>query len=150
MKYNSTQKRVFSSLLLSAGFVLFPSLALASYQPGQTLDPACPPSDGTCVVVPSTSQWTTSGSNIYFNTGNVGIGTTSPGSALSVQGNTLLSGNTSLGGTLKDLQGTPQSLFNSWAPRLWELADGTSLNPVTTSGATFKISRTEAVASTTC
>jgi hypothetical protein len=78
--------RVFSSLILSAGFVLFPSLVLASYQPGQTLDPACPPSDGTCVVVPSTGQWTTSGSNIIYTAGKVGIGTSSLSAVLSVEG----------------------------------------------------------------
>ena len=33
------------------------------------------------------SQWTTSGSNIYYNTGNVGIGTLTPGYLLELAGN---------------------------------------------------------------
>lgn len=35
----------------------------------------------------STSQWTTSGTNIYYNTGNVGIGTATPGNLLTVASN---------------------------------------------------------------
>jgi len=34
----------------------------------------------------SSTQWVTSASNIYFTGGNVGVGTTSPGNTLSVQG----------------------------------------------------------------
>jgi len=38
------------------------------------------------------SLWTASGSNAYFNSGNVGIGTTSPGQALQVNGNIGMTG----------------------------------------------------------
>ena len=39
---------------------------------------------GNLTVIGGTSQWTTSGTSIFYNTGNVGIGTVSAGSILQV------------------------------------------------------------------
>lgn len=43
------------------------------------------------------SQWTSSGANIYFNVGNVGVGTNSPAYPFDVSGNTRLVGSLAVG-----------------------------------------------------
>ena len=49
------------------------------------------------------SQWTTSSSNIYYGTGNVGIGTSSPAQALDIVGNEQVSGSILLKGSSAQL-----------------------------------------------
>lgn len=45
--------------------------------------------------------WSKSGNNVYYNGGNVGIGTAAPTSSLSVSGNVAVSGNVSVSGTVQ-------------------------------------------------
>ncbi|WP_408097913.1 beta strand repeat-containing protein [Peredibacter sp. HCB2-198] len=80
------------------------------------------------------SQWTTAGSNIYYNTGNVGIGVLSPGYALEVQGiaaanNFLLKGPSSRTITLS----APASLLATYALNL-PISAGSNNQVLTTDG----------------
>jgi hypothetical protein len=83
-----------ATLAISGGIFTTASSTLMN---GINLTAGCFAVNSTCVGGGGAgSQWTTTGSNIYYNTGNVGIGTTSPFSALSVSTTTASSPTTSL------------------------------------------------------
>src|SRR3989338_26652 len=65
----------------------------------------------------ATSQWTSAGSNIYYNGGNVGVGTTAPGEKLDVAGSIQAQGATAGSNriVLKDTSGSPRTW--EWYPQ---------------------------------
>lgn len=86
------------------------------------------------------SQWTTSGANIFYNSGNVGIGTSSPTSKLHVAGDGRVTGNFVVDG---NIAAKYQDLAE-WVPAATQLAvgtvvvlDATTSNQVTSSNTSY-------------
>lgn len=82
------KKQYLYSNLFAWGVVL---LLIGNYVFGWTTPTQDPPGGN---ITPSFSQWSSSGSDIYYNDGNVGIGTSTPGAKLEVVGQLKITGGT--------------------------------------------------------
>jgi hypothetical protein len=87
-----------ANYVLKAGDTMSGALAMGANQitgladPSLASDAATKNYVDTQVATKTSSQWTTAGSNIHFNTGNVGLGTSTPAQKLDVIGNIALTG----------------------------------------------------------
>jgi hypothetical protein len=109
MKFRFLRSRTLGYLLFVA-FSIFPMVASATqYQPGQTLNPSCPPTDPTCVVIPNTTsssfQATSTTATSTF-AGSVSVAGTSSSTNLVVSNNVTIGG---LNGILKAVAGVVTS-----------------------------------------
>ncbi len=66
--------------------------ATSTFAGGINITGGCLAIGGTCLGGSST-QWVTAGSDLYYTTGNVGVGTSSPYAKLSVEGNAVIGAN---------------------------------------------------------
>lgn len=88
------------------------------------------------------SQWTTSGSNIYYNLGNVGIGTATPSQQLHLTANAEVGGRLGVGGNLTDVHNAQAIIRHSSASTVYGLkvfSDSDSVALITSgSGVAFQ------------
>lgn len=108
-------------------------IAALSYTPANSATVATLSSSYTALaasmaaVSASGTQWTTSGANIYYNAGNVGIGTTNPSSALEVSGAVRLANGSTATPSIAFSSDTNTGFYKDYADSFAMVANGSVL-----------------------